>query len=119
VEGTIDLVKINRTDNIVTKSVAKLDLSNQDLSFENDFLVAVEWIDFENKKSTNQDNAIKFSSAVFSGPHVSRDNINLKWENEKLMLNIGPGIHLKKKNILNKKTGRVTLAILYYHILNE
>jgi hypothetical protein len=40
VEGTIDLVKINRTDNIVkvTKSgMAKLDLSNQDLSFENDF----------------------------------------------------------------------------------
>jgi hypothetical protein len=43
--------------------MAKLDLSNQDLSFENDFLVAVEWIDFENKEnSTNQDNAIKFSS---------------------------------------------------------
>jgi hypothetical protein len=99
--GTIDLVKINRTDNIikVTKSgMAKLDLSNQDLSFENDFLVAVEWIDFENKEnSTNQDNAIKFSSAVFSGPHVSRDNINLEWGNEKLMLNIGPGIHLKVK----------------------
>jgi hypothetical protein len=60
--------------------MAKLDLSNQDLSFENDFLVAVEWIDFENKEnSTNQDNAIKFISC-FSGPHVSRDNINLKWK---------------------------------------
>jgi hypothetical protein len=47
--------------------MAKLDLSNQDLSFENDFLVAVEWIDFENKEnSTNQDNAIKFSSAVLA-----------------------------------------------------
>jgi hypothetical protein len=31
--------------------MAKLDLSNQDLSFENDFLVAVEWIDFENKEN--------------------------------------------------------------------
>jgi hypothetical protein len=32
---------------------------------KNDFLVAVEWIDFENKEnSTTQDNAIKFS-AVF------------------------------------------------------
>jgi hypothetical protein len=101
VEGTIDLVKINRTENVVkvTKSgMAKLDLSNQDLSFESEFLVAVEWIDFENKENiTNQENAIKFSSAVFSGPYVSRDNINLKWENEKLMLNIGPGIHLKVK----------------------
>jgi hypothetical protein len=34
---------------------------------------------------------------LFSAVHVSRDNINLKWENEKLMLNIGPGIHLKVK----------------------
>jgi plasmid rolling circle replication initiator protein Rep len=59
--------------------MAKLDLSNQDLSFENDFLVAVEWIDFENKEnSTNQDNAIKFSSAVFSA--CFKDNINLKWK---------------------------------------
>ena len=101
VEGTIDLVKINGTENVVTvtkSGMAKLDLSNQDLSFESEFLVAVEWIDFENKENiTNQENAIKFSSAVFSGPYVSRDNINLKWENEKLMLNIGPGIHLKVK----------------------
>jgi hypothetical protein len=78
--------------------MAKLDLSNRDLSFENDFLVAVEWIDFENKENiTNQDNAIKFSAVVFSGLHVSRDNINLEWGNEKLMLNIGPGIHIKGK----------------------
>ena len=101
VEGTIDLVKINGTENVVTvtkSGMAKLDLSNQDLSFESEFLVAVEWIDFENKENiTNQENAIKFSSAVFSGPYVSRDNINLKWENEKFMLNIGPGIHLKVK----------------------
>jgi hypothetical protein len=34
--------------------MAKLDLSNQDLSFENDFLVAVEWIDFENKENSTQ-----------------------------------------------------------------
>jgi hypothetical protein len=30
--------------------MAKLDLSNQGLLFENDFLVAVEWIDFEKQK---------------------------------------------------------------------
>jgi hypothetical protein len=101
VDGTIDVLKTNTVDNIikVTKSgMAKLDLSNQDLSFENDFLVAVEWIDFENKENvTNQDNAIKFSSAVFSGPYISRDNINLKWNSEKVTLNVGPGIHLKVK----------------------
>jgi hypothetical protein len=59
--------------------MAKLDLSNQDLSFENDFLVAVEWIDFEKQRKnvTNQDNAIKFSSAVFSGPYISRDTLIL------------------------------------------
>jgi hypothetical protein len=35
------------------------------------------------------------------------------------MLNIGPGIHLKVKEYSKKKTGRVTLAILYYHIINR
>jgi hypothetical protein len=79
-----------------------VDISNEYLSFDNDFLVAVEWIDFENKENiTNQDNAIKFSSAVFSGPYISRDNSNLKWNSEKVMLNIGPGIHLKVKEYSN------------------
>lgn len=101
VDGIIDMVKTNKTDNFikVTESgMAELDLSDQYLSFENDFLVAVEWIDFENKANiTNQDNAITFSSTVFSGPYVRRDNINLKWNNEKIKLNVGPGIHLKVK----------------------
>ena len=40
---------------------------------------------------------MQFSSAVFSGPYISRDNINLKWNSEKVTLNVGPGIHLKVK----------------------
>jgi hypothetical protein len=79
----IDLVKINRTDNIVkvTKKWHGFRLIKSGSIIRKWFLVAVEWIDFENKEnSTNQDNAIKFSSAVFSG--MFKDNINLKWENE-------------------------------------
>jgi hypothetical protein len=98
-DDTIHLLKINGKDNVtkITKSgIVKFDLSDQDLSFENNFLVAIEWIDFENFGNIdNENNTIKFSSTVFSGPYVYRDNINLEWENKKLPLNIGIGIHLK------------------------
>jgi hypothetical protein len=76
--------------------MVKFDLSDQYLSFDNDFLVALEWIDFENNGNVkNEYNTIKFSSTVFSGPFVSRDNVNLEWENRKVVMNLGIGIHLK------------------------
>ncbi|SDG75265.1 CarboxypepD_reg-like domain-containing protein [Flavobacterium omnivorum] len=102
---TIHLLKVNGKDNVikVTKSgMVKFDLSDQDLSFENNFLVAIEWIDFENNGNIeNEYNMIKFSSTVFSGPYVSRDNVNIEWENKKLPLNIGIGIHLKVNEYSN------------------
>lgn len=76
----------------------RYNLSKQYLSFEEDFLVAVEWIDYENKDdNSNEFNIIRFSSTVFSGHFVSRDNVNLEWENKKLTMNVGVGIHLKVK----------------------
>jgi hypothetical protein len=82
--------------------MVKFDLSDQDLSFENNFLVAIEWIDFENNRNIeNEYNMIQFSSTVFSGPYVSRDNVNIEWENKKLPLNIGIGIHLKVNEYSN------------------
>lgn len=103
--GTISLIKENGIDNVIkiTKSgMVKLDLSTQYLSFEKDFLVAVEWIDYENNgKKTNESNLIRFSSTVFSGPFVSRDNVNLAWENNKLFMNTGVGIHLKVNEYAN------------------
>ncbi|WP_242497074.1 carboxypeptidase-like regulatory domain-containing protein [Flavobacterium petrolei] len=97
----INLIKENGIDNVVkiTKSgMVKVDLSEQYLSFEEDFLVAVEWIDYENNgANANEFNIIRFSSTVFSGPFVSRDNINLAWESKKLAMNIGVGIHLRVK----------------------
>jgi hypothetical protein len=99
------LLKSNETENIikVTKSgMVKFDLSNQYLSFENDFLVAIEWIDFENNGNIeNENNTIKFSSSFFSGPYVYRDNVNLEWENKKLVMNLGIGIHLKVNEYSN------------------
>lgn len=104
-DDTINLIKVNGTDNIITitkSGMVKFDLSNQYLSFENNFVVAVEWIGFENNGNTeNEFNMIKFSSTVFSGPYVYRDNVNLEWVNEKLILNLGVGIHLKVNEYAN------------------
>lgn len=98
-DGNIDLKKTNETDNIVkvtNKGMVKIDLSSQYLSFDNDFLVSIEWIDFEDKVNIQkEDKAIMFSSTVFSGPFIRRDNINLKWIKKKVKYNIGLGIHLK------------------------
>lgn len=103
--GTISLIKENGIDNVIqitNSGMVKVDLSDQYLSFEKDFLIAVEWIDYEdNGNNANEFNVIKFSSTVFSGPFVSRDNVNLKWENEKLIMNIGVGIHLKVNEYSN------------------
>ena len=102
---TISLIKENGKDNIIkiTKSgMVKFDLTDQYLSFEKDFLVAVEWIDYENNgNNANESNMIQFSSTVFSGPYVSRDNVNLKWQNKKLIMNLGVGIHLKVNEYFN------------------
>ena len=102
---TISLIKENGKDNIIkiTKSgMVKFDLTDQYLSFEKDFLVAVEWIDYENNgNNANESNMIQFSSTVFSGPYVSRDNVNLKWQNKKLIMNLGVGIHLKVNEYSN------------------
>lgn len=104
-DDAINLLKSNETENIikVTKSgMARFDLSDQYLSFENDFLVAIEWIDFENNGNIeNENNTIKFSSSFFSGPYVYRDNVNLEWENKKLVMNLGIGIHLKVNEYSN------------------
>ena len=101
----ISLIKENGKDNIIkiTKSgMVKFDLTDQYLSFEKDFLVAVEWIDYENNgNNANESNMIQFSSTVFSGPYVFRDNVNLKWQNKKLIMNLGVGIHLKVNEYSN------------------
>ncbi|PQB08656.1 hypothetical protein BST83_09080 [Polaribacter filamentus] len=74
----------------------KFDLSNQYLSFENDFLVSIEWIDFENNENIEIENkTIFFSSTVFSGPFVWRNNTNLEWNKKRQKYNVGVGIHLK------------------------
>jgi hypothetical protein len=99
IDGNIDLIKTNGTDNIIKitkKGMVKFDLSNQYLTFENDFLASIEWIDLKKDETIEKENrVIDFSSTVFSGPFISRDNVNLKWRNKKLKYNIGLGIHLK------------------------
>jgi hypothetical protein len=95
----IDLLKTNGIDNIVKvrkKGMIKFDLSNQYLSFENDFLVSIEWIEFEDNENIEIENKnILFSSTVFSGPFVWRNNTNLEWNKKRQKYNVGIGIHLK------------------------
>lgn len=104
IDEKIDLEKINETDNIIKvteKGMVDINLSNQYLSFENDFLVSIEWIDFEDNSSMEKENkTMMFSSTVFSGPFVRRDNISRKWNKEKVKFNVGLGIHLKVEQYL-------------------
>ena len=95
----IDFVKINEVDNIVKiteTGMIKVDVSNQYLSFENDFIVSIEWIDSENDKNIEEENKqIRFSSKLFSGPFIWRNNVNVEWNDKRAKFNVGIGIHLK------------------------
>jgi len=96
---SIDFVKINEVDNIVKiteTGMIKVDVSNQYLSFENDFIVSIEWIDSENDKNIEEENKqIRFSSKLFSGPFIWRNNVNVEWNDKRAKFNVGIGIHLK------------------------
>lgn len=96
---SIDFVKINEVDNIVKiteTGMIKVDVSNQYLSFENDFIVSIEWIDSENDKNIEEENKqIRFSSKLFSGPFIWRNNVNVEWNDKRAKNNAGIGIHLK------------------------
>lgn len=86
-------------DNIIKvdkEGLVTVNFSNQELFFKDDFLVAIEWIDFEtNNKGDYKNPKMYFSSTVFSGPFIFRSNPNLKWNTKKQKFNVGVGIFLK------------------------
>jgi|GEM_PF-2567792 hypothetical protein len=98
-DDQIDFVKINEVDNIVEISetgLVKIDVSNQYLSFENDFIVSIECIHLENDVNIEEENKrIRFSSKLFSGPFIWRNNVNVEWNDRRAKYNVGIGIHLK------------------------
>jgi hypothetical protein len=98
-DDQIDFMKINEVDNIVEISetgLVKIDVSNQYLSFENDFIVSIECIHLENDINIEEENKrIRFSSKLFSGPFIWRNNVNVEWNERRAKYNVGIGIHLK------------------------
>jgi hypothetical protein len=76
-----------------------VDVSSENLVFEDDFLVAIECIEYVEKKSlnTNEHKIIYFSSNVFCGPYYSRANHLEKWKPRKEQYNLGLGMQLLVK----------------------
>ncbi|GAL65435.1 carboxypeptidase-like regulatory domain-containing protein [Jejuia pallidilutea] len=99
IDGDVDLEKINKTDFIYKANDygnVKIDLLKQQLSFRNNFLVSIEWIDFEkNHYLEEKDNIITIPLVNDTGPMYSRDNVNQKWNKKRFGENLGLGIHLE------------------------
>jgi hypothetical protein len=98
-DGIVDLEKINKTDFIYKINGygnVNIDLSKQQLSFRNKFLVSIEWIDFENDDDIEEGwKRIDIPLANDAGPMCSRKNVNEKWRIKRIRNNLGLGIHLE------------------------
>ncbi|MFD2725762.1 carboxypeptidase-like regulatory domain-containing protein [Hyunsoonleella rubra] len=99
IDGIVDLEKINRTDfiyKIIGQGSVKIDLSKQQLSFSNNFLVAIEWIDFENDDDIEEEwKRIHIPLAFYTGPSCNRANVHEKWRIKRHRNDTGLGIHLE------------------------
>ena len=99
---SIETVRENYKDIIKVVSdigMVEIDVSDENLEFDNDFLVSIEWIDFIEKENNdpNLEKNIFFSSTVFSGPFYMRNNNLLKWRIFSEKFNMGLGINLNVK----------------------
>jgi hypothetical protein len=69
----------------------EIDLTDENIVFSNDFLVAIERLEYIDIKGQE---TVKFSSNVFSGPFYLRANQLEKWKPRKENYNIGLGMQL-------------------------
>lgn len=101
----VDIQNCNTTENIIEinqSGLVTLDLSNQNLSFDSDFITSIELLNYEiDPKVPKEKRVIDFSSTVFSGPFYNRTNIHLKWNEIKEKFNIGLGINLSVESYKN------------------
>lgn len=101
-DDKIENVRVNFSD-IVKDSfkngLIEIDVSDDNLVFENDFLVSIEWIDYIKMplNDPKKENIINFNSSVFSGPSYYRPNNIINWTKNKFKYNSGIGIHLSVK----------------------
>lgn len=82
------IVKVDQEGNI------SVPLEKYKLFFDFNFLVSIEWIDFELKENEKEKNLIEYASNVYNGPFFYRQNKNVDWEKQKLKYNVGLGISL-------------------------
>ena len=96
--GNIEKENCNTNENIITinqKGIVTIDLKNQNLTFNSNFLVSIELLSYEiDQNIPKEKRIIDFSSTVFSGPFYDRNNIHLNWNKTKEKFNIGLGINL-------------------------
>ena len=92
---------IRKNDNDIIMEVSKtgdvnIDVTDESLIFENDFVVAIELIDLVDNTppNTRETRKIYFSSNVFCGPYYSRSNNVSNWKESKQKYNLGLGIQL-------------------------
>ncbi|MFD2725761.1 carboxypeptidase-like regulatory domain-containing protein [Hyunsoonleella rubra] len=99
IDGVVDLEKTNKTDliyKIIDDGIVKIDLSKQDLSFSNNFLVSIEWIDLEIDDTIEKKwRRIFIPMANDTGPMCGRPTAHQKWKIGGSRNNKGLGIHLE------------------------
>ena len=101
-DNNIEIVRANYNDiikDVFNTGLVEIDVAKENLIFENDFLVSLEWINFTDKISLNpkEERKIYFSSWVFCGPVFYRaTNVSI-WEKSKFKYNVGLGINLTVK----------------------
>jgi hypothetical protein len=99
---SFETVRTNYSDivkDVFNTGLVEIDVANENIAFENDFLVSLEWIDYTPNISLNpkEEKDIKFSSWVFCGPVYYRATSVSKWEKSKFKYNVGLGIYLLVK----------------------
>lgn len=101
-EEAIQKTKYNTVDFIVDVSEVgdvNVDLTSERLVFENDFLVSIEWIAFNEKEGLMSPNEkrIYFASNVFCGPNYYRSNNLSTWRAPKVKYNMCLGMQVYVK----------------------
>ncbi|MRX69331.1 CarboxypepD_reg-like domain-containing protein [Flavobacterium resistens] len=103
----IEKVRVNDADiimEVVETGDVDIDLKNNNLILENDFLVSIECINVVEKENLDpkEKKIIYFSSNVFCGPVYRRSNNLTKWNSKKEKYNMGLGIQLFAKYQINE-----------------
>ena len=89
----VELIQtINQTGTV------EVDLEHLHLSFNKDFIVALEWISYTLNEDSVKAPILEFASNVYNGPFYYRKNINQAWRSYKQKFDTGLGISVLVKS---------------------